>query len=164
MTSRLRDRAPDATGTEPHVPRSHQSRANTVDGGSPLLRRRPRPAQAYTSTMDSETPMKAAIAEAELARGTTGDNPWVGSVVVVGDAVVARGHTQGPGEDHAEIGALREAREGSRIPLGPRSTRRSNRARFTDEPPRVRRSSRRAVFAASSPAFATQTRASTGWV
>lgn len=54
--------------------------------------------------------MTAAIAEAELARGTTGDNPWVGSVIVVGGAIIARGHTQGPGEDHAEIGALREAR------------------------------------------------------
>ncbi len=54
--------------------------------------------------------MKAAMAEAERARGGTGDNPWVGSVLVVGGAIVARGHTQGPGEDHAEIGALREAR------------------------------------------------------
>ena len=54
--------------------------------------------------------MTAAIAEAELARGTTGDNPWVGSVIVVGGDIIARGRTQGPGEDHAEIGALREAR------------------------------------------------------
>jgi len=53
--------------------------------------------------------MKAAIAEAERARGDTGDNPWVGSVIVIGDQIVARGHTQGPGEDHAEIGALRQA-------------------------------------------------------
>ena len=54
--------------------------------------------------------MTAAIAEAELARGTTGDNPWVGCVIVAGGEIVAQGHTQGPGEDHAEIGALREAR------------------------------------------------------
>lgn len=53
--------------------------------------------------------MKAAIAEAERARGTTGDNPWVGSVIALDGVVVARGHTQGPGEDHAEIGAIREA-------------------------------------------------------
>lgn len=55
--------------------------------------------------------MAAAIAEAEGARGSTGDNPWVGSVIVLGDVVVARGRTQGPGEDHAEIGALRQARQ-----------------------------------------------------
>jgi diaminohydroxyphosphoribosylaminopyrimidine deaminase/5-amino-6-(5-phosphoribosylamino)uracil reductase len=55
--------------------------------------------------------MRAAIAEAELARGTTGDNPWVGCVIVDerGD-VVACGHTQGPGEDHAEIVAMHRAR------------------------------------------------------
>lgn len=58
-----------------------------------------------------ETYMRVAIAEAEKARGETGDNPWVGSVIVdAGGRVVARGHTQGPGEDHAEIVALREAR------------------------------------------------------
>jgi diaminohydroxyphosphoribosylaminopyrimidine deaminase/5-amino-6-(5-phosphoribosylamino)uracil reductase len=54
--------------------------------------------------------MRIAIAETELARGTTGDNPWVGAVIV--DArgeILGRGHTQGPGEDHAEINALREA-------------------------------------------------------
>lgn len=53
--------------------------------------------------------MRAAIVEAERARGDTGDNPWVGSVIVIGNEIVARGHTQGPGEDHAEIGALRQA-------------------------------------------------------
>jgi diaminohydroxyphosphoribosylaminopyrimidine deaminase/5-amino-6-(5-phosphoribosylamino)uracil reductase len=55
--------------------------------------------------------MRAAIAEGECARGTTGDNPWVGCVIVdEGGTIVARGHTQGPGEDHAEIVAMREAR------------------------------------------------------
>lgn len=54
--------------------------------------------------------MRAAIAEAERARGKTGDNPWVGCVIVDGrGAIVARGHTQGPGEDHAEIVAMHEA-------------------------------------------------------
>ncbi|MDB4946646.1 MAG: Diamino hydroxyphospho ribosylaminopyrimidine deaminase [Labilithrix sp.] len=48
--------------------------------------------------------------EAERARGKTGDNPWVGSVLTVDGVVLTRGHTQGPGEDHAEIGALRDAR------------------------------------------------------
>ncbi|MGZ5970806.1 MAG: bifunctional diaminohydroxyphosphoribosylaminopyrimidine deaminase/5-amino-6-(5-phosphoribosylamino)uracil reductase RibD [Polyangiales bacterium] len=61
--------------------------------------------------VDHEAMMRAAIAEAERARGGTGDNPWVGSVIVDEKGnIVARGHTQGPGEDHAEIGSLREAR------------------------------------------------------
>jgi len=54
--------------------------------------------------------MRLAVAEAELARGRTGDNPWVGCVIVdAAGAVVSRGHTQGPGEDHAEIVALADA-------------------------------------------------------
>jgi diaminohydroxyphosphoribosylaminopyrimidine deaminase / 5-amino-6-(5-phosphoribosylamino)uracil reductase len=58
-----------------------------------------------------EACMRAAIAEAEKARGTTGDNPWVGCVIVdEAGAIIARGHTQGPGEDHAEIVAMHEAR------------------------------------------------------
>jgi diaminohydroxyphosphoribosylaminopyrimidine deaminase/5-amino-6-(5-phosphoribosylamino)uracil reductase len=55
--------------------------------------------------------MQAAIAEAERARGTTGDNPWVGCVIIgAGGELIAAGHTQGPGEDHAEILAMRRAR------------------------------------------------------
>lgn len=54
--------------------------------------------------------MNEAIAEAELARGHTGDNPWVGCVIVSADGqLLGRGHTQGPGEDHAEIAAARAA-------------------------------------------------------
>lgn len=54
--------------------------------------------------------MRAAIDEAERARGHTGDNPWVGCVLTdARGAIVARGHTQGPGEDHAEIVAMHEA-------------------------------------------------------
>jgi diaminohydroxyphosphoribosylaminopyrimidine deaminase/5-amino-6-(5-phosphoribosylamino)uracil reductase len=57
-----------------------------------------------------KTSMNLAIAEAELARGTTGDNPWVGCVIVdeLG-RLLGRGHTRGPGEDHAEIDAARDA-------------------------------------------------------
>jgi len=48
-------------------------------------------------------------AEADLARGATGDNPWVGCIVTdASGEILGRGHTRGPGEDHAEIGALRE--------------------------------------------------------
>jgi diaminohydroxyphosphoribosylaminopyrimidine deaminase / 5-amino-6-(5-phosphoribosylamino)uracil reductase len=56
--------------------------------------------------------MRRAIAEAELARGRTGDNPWVGCVIVdERGAMLGRGHTQGPGENHAEAAAFREAKE-----------------------------------------------------
>jgi diaminohydroxyphosphoribosylaminopyrimidine deaminase/5-amino-6-(5-phosphoribosylamino)uracil reductase len=55
--------------------------------------------------------MRAAIAEAERARGLTGDNPWVGCVLVDEHGIeVAHGCTQGPGEDHAEIVAIAAAR------------------------------------------------------
>ena len=58
-----------------------------------------------------ETWMRLAIEEAELARGTTGDNPWVGCAIVSPDGeLLGRGHTLGPGEHHAEIAAARDAR------------------------------------------------------
>ena len=60
--------------------------------------------------LDHEALMRLAIAEADRARGHTGDNPWVGCVIVAPDGtLLASGHTQGPGEDHAEIAALRLA-------------------------------------------------------
>lgn len=54
--------------------------------------------------------MRLAMQEGDLARGSTGDNPWVGCVIVGADGtLLGRGHTQGPGEDHAEIAAARDA-------------------------------------------------------
>lgn len=54
--------------------------------------------------------MRLAIEEAALARGTTGDNPWVGCVIVSANGeLLGRGHTLGPGEDHAEVAAARDA-------------------------------------------------------
>jgi diaminohydroxyphosphoribosylaminopyrimidine deaminase/5-amino-6-(5-phosphoribosylamino)uracil reductase len=54
--------------------------------------------------------LRLAIEQGEFARGTTGDNPWVGCVIVSpSGALIGRGHTQGPGEDHAEIAASRDA-------------------------------------------------------
>jgi diaminohydroxyphosphoribosylaminopyrimidine deaminase/5-amino-6-(5-phosphoribosylamino)uracil reductase len=54
--------------------------------------------------------MRLAIEEAELARGSTGDNPWVGCAIVCPRGeLLGRGHTLGPGEDHAEIAAARDA-------------------------------------------------------
>jgi diaminohydroxyphosphoribosylaminopyrimidine deaminase / 5-amino-6-(5-phosphoribosylamino)uracil reductase len=59
---------------------------------------------------DREILMQLAIAEGDRARGSTGDNPWVGCVITdVAGVVLARGHTQGPGEHHAEIEAILEA-------------------------------------------------------
>ncbi|MGE3844478.1 MAG: bifunctional diaminohydroxyphosphoribosylaminopyrimidine deaminase/5-amino-6-(5-phosphoribosylamino)uracil reductase RibD [Vicinamibacterales bacterium] len=61
-------------------------------------------------THEHETWMRLAIEEAELARGSTGDNPWVGCVIVSQQGeLMGRGHTLGPGEDHAEIAAARDA-------------------------------------------------------
>ena len=63
------------------------------------------------SFVHHEAFMREAMASAEAVRGHTGDNPWVGCVIVdPAGKIVARGFTRGPGEDHAEIGALRAAR------------------------------------------------------
>jgi len=60
--------------------------------------------------LDHITWMRRAIVEADLARGRTGDNPWVGCVVVdEAGVLLGQGHTQGPGEDHAEMAAFRQA-------------------------------------------------------
>jgi diaminohydroxyphosphoribosylaminopyrimidine deaminase/5-amino-6-(5-phosphoribosylamino)uracil reductase len=61
--------------------------------------------------------MRLAIEEAELARGITGDNPWVGCVIVnARGELLGRGHTLGPGEDHAEVAAARAAHaQGHRV-------------------------------------------------
>ena len=54
--------------------------------------------------------MQLAIAQAELARGQTGDNPWVGCVIVdASGQVLGLGYTRGPGEHHAEISAAEDA-------------------------------------------------------
>ncbi len=59
---------------------------------------------------DDERWMRLAIAVAAAAQGSTGDNPWVGCVIVsAGGVLLGQGHTQGPGEDHAEIAAARDA-------------------------------------------------------
>lgn len=55
--------------------------------------------------------MQQAMEHAEQARGTTGDNPWVGCVIVRAGEPLAWGHTHPPGEDHAEAAAIRQAQE-----------------------------------------------------
>lgn len=63
--------------------------------------------------------MLLAIEEGNLARGTTGDNPWVGCVIVSASGeLLGRGHTLGPGEDHAEIAAARDAHARGRSVVG----------------------------------------------
>lgn len=53
--------------------------------------------------------MREALAQGELALGHSSPNPPVGAVVVRDGGVVGRGHTQAPGEAHAEVMALRAA-------------------------------------------------------
>jgi len=53
--------------------------------------------------------MLQAMAQAELARGRTGDNPWVGCVIARGEELLGQGFTLGPGEHHAEISAAADA-------------------------------------------------------
>lgn len=54
--------------------------------------------------------MRLAIEQADLARGQTGDNPWVGCAIIgEGGQVLGLGFTRGPGEHHAEISAAADA-------------------------------------------------------
>jgi len=59
--------------------------------------------------------MQVAIAAGEKARLHAPPNPWVGALVVndVG-VILGEGHTQAPGESHAEIEALRRAGDRAR--------------------------------------------------
>ena len=66
-------------------------------------------------TADVAALMEMAIEEGEKARYHAPPNPWVGALVVARDGrVLARGHTQVPGEAHAEIDALRRAGDRAR--------------------------------------------------
>lgn len=55
---------------------------------------------------EGEEWMRLALVEARRALGACHPNPAVGALVVHEGQVVARGHTQAPGGDHAEIRAL----------------------------------------------------------
>lgn len=52
--------------------------------------------------------MRLAIAEGRKAISKSGDNPPVGCVLVQYGAVIAQGHTNQPGEPHAEAMALNQ--------------------------------------------------------
>ncbi len=59
--------------------------------------------------------MSMAMDEGERARLHAPPNPWVGALIVNDHGViVGEGHTQAPGESHAEIEALRRAGESAR--------------------------------------------------
>ena len=58
--------------------------------------------------------MRVALEESRAARGRTQPNPAVGAVVVRDGTIIGRGHTQPPGESHAEVMALREAGDAAR--------------------------------------------------
>ncbi|HEY5111887.1 MAG TPA: bifunctional diaminohydroxyphosphoribosylaminopyrimidine deaminase/5-amino-6-(5-phosphoribosylamino)uracil reductase RibD [Acidimicrobiales bacterium] len=59
--------------------------------------------------------MTVAMAEGEKARYLAPPNPWVGALIVNDRGViVAEGHTQTPGESHAEVEALRRAGDAAR--------------------------------------------------
>lgn len=58
--------------------------------------------------------MRRALDLAGLARGATSPNPPVGAVLVRDGDVVGEGHTQPPGQPHAEVMALRQAGERAR--------------------------------------------------
>ncbi len=59
--------------------------------------------------------MTMAIAAGEKARFLAPPNPWVGALVVsAAGVIVAEGHTQVPGESHAEVEALRRAGDAAR--------------------------------------------------
>ncbi len=50
-----------------------------------------------------------ALAEAKKANGLVSPNPAVGAVLVRGNKIIGRGHTQAPGKNHAEIEAIKQA-------------------------------------------------------
>ena len=64
---------------------------------------------AAPDAQQDEALMRRALALGRRARGTTGDNPAVGAVVVQGGRVVGEGFTQPPTQPHAEVMALRDA-------------------------------------------------------
>lgn len=61
--------------------------------------------------LEDEIFMKEAIALGKQAFGTTGDNPYVGCVIVRQGTILGKGMTQPPGGLHAEISAFLDAEQ-----------------------------------------------------
>ena len=58
------------------------------------------------STMNSDLfYMEKVLELGEKVRGTTGDNPWVGCVIVKNSQIIGIGVTHPPGDSHAIIGS-----------------------------------------------------------
>ena len=53
--------------------------------------------------------MKQVLELGEKVKGSTGDNPWVGCVIVRKDQILGRGTTHPPGGPHAEVAAMDDA-------------------------------------------------------
>jgi diaminohydroxyphosphoribosylaminopyrimidine deaminase/5-amino-6-(5-phosphoribosylamino)uracil reductase len=68
------------------------------------------------TTERDEKFMRAALNEAKKALGQTSPNPAVGAVLVIDNRIVAKGHHQEAGRDHAEIECLRNF--GAPVPAG----------------------------------------------
>lgn len=64
--------------------------------------------------MDSKIFMSYALQLAEKGRYTAPPNPWVGCVIVKEGKIVGQGFHKAPGEAHAEIVALQEAKENAK--------------------------------------------------
>ncbi len=58
--------------------------------------------------------LKQAMELAENARGKSSPNPFVGCLIVKDDQVVGKGYTQPWGQDHAEVQALKDAKDKAR--------------------------------------------------
>ena len=58
--------------------------------------------------------MQHAIKMAEQARFLSPPNPWVGCTIVKNQVIIGEGHTQPPGQSHAEVMALKQAGENAR--------------------------------------------------
>jgi len=55
--------------------------------------------------------MKRAIVLGEMSRLVSPPNPWVGALIVKNQQIIAEGSTRPPGQEHAEIVALKKAAE-----------------------------------------------------
>ena len=55
--------------------------------------------------------MLQALELGESVKGTTGDNPWVGCLIVKDGIILGQGATQPPGGLHAEAAAIQEAQK-----------------------------------------------------
>jgi diaminohydroxyphosphoribosylaminopyrimidine deaminase / 5-amino-6-(5-phosphoribosylamino)uracil reductase len=53
--------------------------------------------------------LERALSLAEKGRGCTSPNPVVGAVIVAGGRVLGEGYHAGPGRDHAEVAAIKDA-------------------------------------------------------